>query len=233
MTTTRDDAPVDNCREFYYIAYRVKLIRFTVLHLLKGGYGMRKGVLIAIFLAASIAGGSEAARAGNAIYFTSTPGSWIGQGKTVTITSVSASRYYNQGAYTNAVSLSGGGYDLTLVEPNYSLPTVGFYDNVSRWAFMGNGAGMWFTSPGRGDNNISGWFNVLQADYSPVDGSVQAFAVDFKQYDEGVIANWTQGSVRYNSSIPIPAPEPASAAMALMGGVVLLTRRLRSPAQSR
>jgi hypothetical protein len=184
----------------------------------------RLNLIIPIALAAFLSGGSGFAKA-DFIYFTSTPGSWIGQGQTLTINEVTASRYYDQGAYTNAVILRGGGYELDLVEPNHSLPTVGYFDNVTRWAFNGDGAGMWFTAPGRGDNQISGWFDVLEATYSPVDGSVESFAVNFQQYDETSTTEWTMGAIRYNSSLPINAPEPSSAALVLVGVTGLFLAR--------
>jgi len=73
---------------------------------------------------------------------------------------------------------------------------------------MGAGPGMAFTAPGRGNNTLSGWFNVLQADYQ-TNGQVAAFAVDFVQYDETIVTRWNRGSIRYNSHIPVPGPAPA------------------------
>jgi hypothetical protein len=64
-----------------------------------------------------------------------------------------------------------------------------------------------FTSPGRGDNMLTGWFNVLQADYDQT-GQIAAFAVDFVQYDETTVTRWNQGSIRFNSDIPAPGPPP-------------------------
>ena len=183
----------------------------------------RPNLLLPIAVGALLVSMAGAAKA-DFIYFTSTPGSWIGQGQTLTINEVTASRYYDLGVYTNAVTLSGGGYGLTLVEPNYSLPTVGYYDNVTRWPFMGNGAGMWFTAPGRGDNQISGWFDVYEATYNP-DGSVKSFAVNFQQFDETFTTEWTMGAIRYNSSLPINVPEPSSAALVLLGVTALFLAR--------
>jgi len=170
------------------------------------------------------------AHATDIFYFTSSPGSWIGAGQTITLsspsTSFSASRYYDQGAYSDAVTLSAGGYDFYVVEPNYTLPTVGFY-NATRWPFMGTGAGMALLSPGRGDNTLTGWFNVLQADYDS-GGNVVSFAVDFLQNDEGNTANWVSGSWRYNSTIPVP--EPSGAALFTLGTAAVLVLRKKTTA---
>ncbi|HEX3626434.1 MAG TPA: hypothetical protein VH280_13540 [Verrucomicrobiae bacterium] len=167
--------------------------------------------------------------AADILYFTSSPGSWIGQGQTLTFTDpsqFSVSRYYNQGAYTDALQFSVGGYDLFLVGPNYTAPTAGLYPDATRWPFMGSGAGLSFDAPGRGDNTLTGEFNVLEADYD-ASGDILSFAVDFTQYDEGVAADWVSGSLRYNSTIPVPAPEPAGLAIIAVGlGVLTLSRAL-------
>ena len=73
---------------------------------------------------------------------------------------------------------------------------------------MGSGIGMEFSGPGRANNTLSGWFHVLQADYDE-EGQVKAFAVDFVQYHETKLTWWNRGSVRFNSNIPVPGPEPA------------------------
>jgi hypothetical protein len=63
---------------------------------------------------------------------------------------------------------------------------------------------MAFTAPGRGDNTLTGYFNVLQAVYD-TNGQVVSFAVDFLQYDEGGLSAWNMGSIRYDSTIPEPS----------------------------
>lgn len=184
-----------------------------------------KYFILAVFTALGAIASSQTALASDVFYFTSSPGSWIGGGQTLTLTSpstsFSASRYYDQGAYTDAVTLSAGGYYFFVVEPNYTLPTIGFY-NATRWPFMGSGAGMALLSPGRGDNTLTGWFNVLQADYDSV-GNVVSFAVDFMQYDEGNTANWVSGSWRYNSTIPVP--EPLAITLFGVGALAMLALR--------
>jgi hypothetical protein len=144
----------------------------------------------------------------NLFTFSSSPTAWIGSGQTVSFTDVSASRTFNLGAYTDSVHFSAGGYELTLVGPNLTLAQVGYYPGAMRWPFMfADTAGLNLTAPGRGNNTLSGWFNVLQADYQ-TNGQIAAFAVDFVQYDETITTRWNRGSVRYNSIIPVPGALP-------------------------
>jgi hypothetical protein len=178
--------------------------------------------------------GAARARAADVFYFTSARGSWIGQGQTLTFTPPETPLYARRtgslGAYTNSVELGAGGYSFTLVEPNYSVPEVGFFDNVTRWPFMDSGAGMAFTGPGRANNQLSGWFNVLEAEYNP-DGSVRSFAVDFRQYDENSAGAWNQGSIRYNSTVPVPEPTAAAAGLLIAAMLLRRHRRLANAAQ--
>ena len=170
----------------------------------------------------------EPLRAADILSFTSSPSSWVGQGRTLTLTSpttsFSAYRYFNQGAYTNAVRLTAGDYTLYLVGPGYTLPTEGFYPNATRWPFMESGAGMAFSGEGRGNNTLTGYFNVLQAVYNS-SGNITSFAVDFMQYDECIQARWVSGKFRYHSDVPIP--EPASALLMLLGAAWMGAKRKR------
>jgi hypothetical protein len=139
--------------------------------------------------------------------FSSSPSSWIGQGQTFTFSSVTATRTGNLGAYTDSVHFAAGGYELVIVGPNLTLAQVGFYPAATRWPFMGSGPGLNLSGQGRGNNTLTGWFHVLQADYD-ASGQPVAFAVDFAQYDEGNVADWNRGSIRFNSNVPAPGPPP-------------------------
>jgi len=166
-------------------------------------------------------------KATNILYFTSAPGSWVGRGQTLTLTSPTSA--FSVHSYIDGVSLrvddQNRYYRLELGGPESTVPTIGFYPNATRFGFNGSGPGLDFSTTGRGDNTLTGYFNVLQADYD-LSGNIMSFAVDFTQYDEGVKANWVSGSFRYNSNIPVP--EPASAAiMTLAGLFIALKRRKR------
>jgi hypothetical protein len=189
---------------------------------------MKRILLSILFLAGGFL--APEVHAATFFYFTSSPASWIGQGQTLTLTSdFSVTRMYDQGAYTNSVHIRADGYELTVVGPVLSLPTIGFYPDATRWPFMSTGPGMAFTGPGRGNNMLTGNFNVLQANYDAT-GQVTAFAVDFVQYDEGNPAAWSRGSVRFNSNIPLP--EPGVSAILTTGLAAICLRRGRGTLKS-
>jgi hypothetical protein len=137
----------------------------------------------------------------------SSPSSWIGQGQTLSFSSVTATRTGNLGAYTDSVHFAASGYEFVIVGPSLTLAQVGYYPAATRWPFMGSGPGMDLSAPGRGNNTLTGWFHVLQAEYDP-SGQPVAFAVDFAQYDEGNVTWWNRGSIRFNSNVPAPGPPP-------------------------
>lgn len=101
---------------------------------------------------------------------------------------------------------------------------VGFYDNAQRLPFRSpTRPGLEVSGNGRGNNTLSGWFEVLEVSYG-ADGALDRFAVDFRQYDESTSQTGPSlyGSLRFNSTIAInPVPEPANSAMLLAGIAVL------------
>ena len=144
-------------------------------------------------------------------YFTSSPRSWIGQGQTVLATpAIGFSILPETGIYAHEVGFvikPSNPHDrwwwIELDCPPVDL-TVGLYANAERLG--GNtGPGLNFSTSGRGDNTLTGYFNVLDISYD-ANHTLISFAADFVQYDVGVADLWNQGSIRYNSIIPVPEP---------------------------
>jgi hypothetical protein len=187
---------------------------------------MRK-VVICVCVAAACSAISGSIFADDTLYFTSSPTSWVGHGQTRTITpsngfTFNGFRYFSQGAYTNAVSISLTSstefWYLDFVGPHLTLPVTGSYPNAARWPFQSSDQpGLSFVGDGRGDNELIGSFEVLDATFDG-SGNLLSFAADFTQYDEGDFSAWNRGSIRYHSAVPVP--EPSSVLLAIAGALI-------------
>ena len=137
------------------------------------------------------------------IYFNSQAGDYIGLGQTFTLTPADGT--------INASPISGGvhvnfdgstWWDLYFVPPSGTILTPGLYEGATRWPFQSPTApGLSVSGDGRGCNNLTGRFRVLEAEFAP-SGQVMRFAVDYEQHCEGMVPALF-GSVRYNSSAPM------------------------------
>lgn len=98
--------------------------------------------------------------------------------------------------------------------------SVGTYADATRYPFndVYGGPGLNFSGDGRENNQLAGYFKVLEIQYGSLD-ELTAFAADFMQVGENGKAEF--GSVRYNSSVPLTVPEPTSAALLVMSLMLL------------
>jgi len=181
------------------------------------------------------------------VYMKSDPGSYVGGGigaEEVTwvhgIDGVfTASTNFDQGISINYQGDEWWSFDFAAPEYDPVTNTVDgqplverFYNNATRFPFNSpTKPGLSVSGAGRGNNTLSGWFNVLEVDYD-VGGEVRSFAVDFRQFGES--SNLTgpslYGSMRYNSSIPltlVPVPEPETFVMVAVGLAGILVARRR------
>ncbi|RYD30355.1 MAG: hypothetical protein EOP86_20165 [Verrucomicrobiaceae bacterium] len=187
---------------------------------------MIKRLLFLVFFLAQIA---EVSAAITAFSFTSSPNSYVGGGETYTIFGDNPnfeislnvgtqSYFYLQVASNNSPfgpdwnPASGEEYrywTLEMAPPAGSILGVGEYPDATRFPFQDAGSpGLTFAGNHRGNNQQSGGFSILEAVYD-TSGKLTAFAADFTQYDEMQTSWWNIGSVRYNSSVPLPEPSPA------------------------
>jgi hypothetical protein len=76
---------------------------------------------------------------------------------------------------------------------------VGQYEGATRYPFQQCDApGLAFSGCGRGNNELTGEFTVLEA---TIHGDeVISFAAQFTQYDNGITDQWNRGAIRYNST---------------------------------
>jgi len=214
--------PVSNiCFTAWMRKVRITLIRFV------GGeieIPCRNLKYLCTFLAACRLSGNTSL-AGSEFYFTSSPQSWIGHGETVDVTSAQgatfslASSFDTSGLHLIIGEANVGEWGLDFVAPGRVPLSPGEYDNAARWPFEATTQpGLSFINwgEGRGDNTLSGYFDVLNIQYSS--GVVVSAAIDFVQYDETINTWWNFGSLRYNSDLPItPVPEPEATVLAAAG----------------
>ena len=177
-----------------------------------------------------------ATKAQSSFYFTSSPSSWVGHGETELITTQNGSispdpSGYDSGLQLSITTMSGEWWYLDFGTSTRGNLSDGMYANATRWPFNnGSSPGLSFIGQGRGDNTLTGWFDVLDISYSG--NTITSAAIDFVQYDEGNKSAENYGSVRYNSAIPIdlsPVPEPQTLAFAAMGALsMLIMKKKRS-----
>jgi len=199
--------------------------------------------LASISLAVSFCVGQ--AEAATEFFYTSSPQSWVGGGETVSVTPLAGFAFTTARNFDNGVSFSINDFS---TNPNFQLTrwwyldfaapadaplAVGTYQGATRWPFQAAAnPGLSFSGNGRGNNTLTGSFNVLEVTYG-AGGSVMSFAADFVQYDEGFQSWWNIGSIRFKSDVPITAvPEPSAMLLFGMGAALLIANvRRRRAAQ--
>ncbi len=178
-----------------------------------------------------------------AFSYTSSQTSWVGGGQTVFVTPSDGFDFTVSHSPANAISLFINDFahnsdpfgtqwwHVDFAAPMNQLLQVDIYQGAAEFPFQDSGQpGLNFDGNGRGNETLSGFFEVLQVLYGD-NGLVLSFAADFTQYDGRSIKAWNYGRIRYNSDIPLtaPVPEPVSAALFCAGlafvGFVRMLRR--------
>jgi hypothetical protein len=180
--------------------------------------------LIACALALPLAGSLQPAQAAMLLSFLSSPYSWVGGGETISAGPDNGFDIGVLGDQFTPITPSTSTLHFSVIEPwwkdgwrwwylKLAAPeganlSVGSYANATRWPFQETTApGLDFSGNGRGNNRLTGSFNILESNVAE-DGTF-SFAVDFLQYDEEITNAWIKGAIRYNSDVPINlTPEP-------------------------
>jgi hypothetical protein len=138
---------------------------------------------------------------------TSDPGDYIGGGQAY---------FYgeNDGTFTASVNYDGGvsisfnsenyshWWYLNFAAPNNAPLAPGSYLNATRFPFQSsNEPGLDVFGDGRGCNQLTGSFQILQVVYGP-DNTVTAFDATFEQHCEGA-APALRGEIRYKANVPL------------------------------
>ncbi len=141
--------------------------------------------------------------------FRSDPGDWIGQGMNHTwYPTDGAFMALQSPGYVN-VDFRGGpdSWSLTFKAPSGRQLTPGAYEGATRYPFQPpTKPGLDISGSRRACNELTGRFDVLQAEYAP-DGRIERFAADFEQHCEGSTPA-LRGSIRYNASTNLGTPPP-------------------------
>jgi hypothetical protein len=137
----------------------------------------------------------------------SQPGDYIGAGLTQSFNEGDGSFQVN--VINNDVSFSFHTSDnsqfwtLAFGAPNHAPLAAGVYEGATRAASRGPGeAGLDVFGDGRGCNQLTGRFEVLEVTYGS-DGNVTTFAATFEQHCEGATPALL-GTMLYNANTPVP-----------------------------
>jgi len=170
--------------------------------------------------------------------YTSSPTSWVGHGETVAVDPSMGFAFGVQRNFDHGISFSINDFAtnpgasrwwyLDFAAPLGATLEAGTYDGATRFPFQGPNAGLSFIGNGRGDNQLSGSFDVLSVSYGPT-GDVLSFDATFVQVDENIPDWWNRGEIRYNvSSVPEPMmAELLCAGLLAIGASVLYRRQAR------
>jgi hypothetical protein len=147
------------------------------------------------------------------LHMTSEPGDYIGQGNDYTLTpdthTLNANRNYDNGVSFYLTAAGANFWHVDFAAPDEAELTAGAYANATRWPFQAVGVpGLSVSGQGRGCNQLTGYFEVLEVVYD-ASGQVLQFAADFEQHCEGAEPALT-GQIRFNSDIPISSEEPGN-----------------------
>jgi hypothetical protein len=154
--------------------------------------------LLTVFMSAATASAQT-----TALFFESQAGDYIGAGQTHTYTPADGifevRRNYDQGVgFTVRSSNYSFWWYLDLAGAGSIPLAVGSYPAAKRYPFtVGNGLS--FSGSGRGCNELTGRFEVLEVALA-ADGTVLRFAADFEQHCEDANPGLF-GAIRYNSTI--------------------------------
>ncbi len=117
-------------------------------------------------------------------------------------------------------------WNIDIAAPKSQPLSTGIYTGAERYGFhSGIHAGFDIGGDGRGSNSSVAQFEILELEFSPINGVVSKLAVNFQH---SAYSSNTFGSLRHNSSIPhiVPVPEPSTTLLGFLS-LGLIARRKR------
>lgn len=197
------------------------------------------GVLVIVMALVVLAGSVNAA---TVFTFTSDPGNWVGQGKSLSTENLNDFTIKMFTGYGNHIHMNlfwGDDfgihdYDLFLQRKDGKMLEPGQYD-ATEFPFnnLKGTNGITFAGEARCSNWQVGNFRIHEIAYS-TDGSIEKLAVDFEQYESTAYARYEPnynaglyGKLRWNSDYPLNNPVPIPGAVWLLGSGIVGVLGLR------
>ena len=189
-----------------------------------------------VLAAALIAAFGAPSQAATYFAFDSSSSSWVGRGFTDYFVSPETGWSFSVIGTPDHVQFSIRSQDPNAPLSNYywglefdppagSQLYPGLFTGASRYPFNDDRTGLALTGNHRGNNTLSGFFEILQATYGPT-GAVESFSANFTQYDEMQTGRWIVGEIRFNA---VPEPTGGAAVMfAVIGALVVGMRRRKA-----
>ena len=163
----------------------------------------------------------------------SSPTSWVARGlQNYTVTPDLGWTFLPSRNFDNGVGFEISGHALpgttidrwflNFAAPFNSLLVPGLYPDFQRFPFQDDDRpGLEFGSTGRLDNRASGFFEVLEAAYSP-SGEVLTFSANFTHFGEEIIDRFAIAEIRFNVA---KIPEPHTVQLSVIGILLLFVSK--------
>ncbi len=197
---------------------------------------MKNNALATVLVSSLVLLLAHIGRADTQLYFTGSPQSYVAPAGTAYMFSPRSGYVFDENSGTGFMSF-------TIHTPDWSevwgiefatpdgtdfrlYADIGSYDSAQRSPFQELGhPGLSLHGDGRGYNESSGWFNVLDFARGE-DGKISHTTVHFYQQGEdfhGMRDSWELGTLQYEASV---APEPGTIAIAGISALVLFLFRI-------
>lgn len=158
---------------------------------------------VLICLIAGLISGGYVHGQSNLVLFISSPGEYIGQGKTYVTTNTAD---FSVSGTPSFITVNAFGYYFWIDGPGSSNLTVGLYENSARYPFNFDSPGLSIVGNGRGCNTECGDF-VINEIHTDSSGNIDRLWIIYTNHCECSSSSMT-GEIRYNSTLAPDSPTP-------------------------
>jgi hypothetical protein len=180
---------------------------------------LRRGVAAAALSLTAAVGGAFVAGTAHAepattgsLSFSGDTGDYISQGKSWSYSTTNGDALNVSSSSDSLVSVSVNAYNgdwwyLDIDAPSGQVLAPGTYDAAHRYPFNGTGPGLSLSGEGRGCNELTGSFTIINAVFGP-QGYVQTFDATFEQHCEGG-GSAARGELHISNQPPPAGSDPS------------------------